>query len=100
MIQALKRDTIQQFIAEHLQKDTHQLALKYEQVDGVPIHLILDQIKARQKALKKWPEPLLQKGIIFPPPLSVEQSSSQKTAKFKSTIMPHGKHFLDLTKIQ
>ena len=56
---------------------------------------IVQQIKGRQTAQKKFPF-LLKEGIIFPPQLNLEQSSSEKTALYKSQILK-GNTFIDLT---
>ena len=56
---------------------------------------IVQQIKGKQVAQKKFPF-LLKDGIIFPPQLSLEQSSSEKTALYKSHILK-GDKFIDLT---
>lgn len=56
---------------------------------------IVQQIKGKQIAQRKFPF-LLQDGIIFPPQLNLEQSSSEKTAQYKSEILK-GKKFIDLT---
>lgn len=56
---------------------------------------IVQQIKGKQVAQKKFPF-LLKEGIIFPPQLNLEQSSSEKTALYKSGIIK-GKKFIDLT---
>lgn len=56
---------------------------------------IVQQIKGKQVAEKKFPF-LLNEGIIFPPQLNMEQSSSEKTAAYKSEILK-GKKFIDLT---
>ncbi len=56
---------------------------------------IVQQIKGKQVAQKKFPF-LLNDGIVFPPQLSLEQSSSDKTALYKSEILK-GDKFIDLT---
>ncbi|ROI00882.1 methyltransferase [Chryseobacterium daecheongense] len=56
---------------------------------------IVQQIKGRQVAQKKFPF-LLKEGIIFPPQLNLEQSSSEKTAAYKSGLIK-GKKIIDLT---
>ncbi|MEN4762102.1 class I SAM-dependent methyltransferase [Chryseobacterium sp. C39-AII1] len=56
---------------------------------------IVQQIKGKQVAQKKFPF-LLKEGIVFPPQLSLEQSSSEKTASYKSELLK-GKKFIDLT---
>ncbi|WP_234047775.1 class I SAM-dependent methyltransferase [Chryseobacterium paridis] len=61
----------------------------------VTMQEIVQQIKGKQVAHKKFPF-LLQEGIIFPPQLNLEQSSSEKTAVYKSSFLK-GKRFIDLT---
>lgn len=56
---------------------------------------MVQQIKGKQIAQKKFPF-LLKEGIIFPPQLNLEQSSSEKTAIYKSEVLK-GKKFIDLT---
>ncbi|WP_228414067.1 class I SAM-dependent methyltransferase [Chryseobacterium sp. CH21] len=56
---------------------------------------IVQQIKGKQVAERKFPF-LLKEGILFPPQLNLEQSSSEKTALYKSEILK-GKTFIDLT---
>src|SRR5690606_5285308 len=56
---------------------------------------IVQQIKGKQVARKKFPF-LMKEGIVFPPQLSLEQSSSEKTAEYKSEFLK-GKKFIDLT---
>ncbi|NML57380.1 methyltransferase [Chryseobacterium sp. RJ-7-14] len=59
------------------------------------MHEIVQQIKGKQVAQKKFPF-LLKEGIIFPPQLNLEQSSSEKTALYKSKLL-QGDKFIDLT---
>ena len=86
---------IQQFINANLNADLHSLLLKKSPFPEVSIQEIVQQIKGRQVAQKKFPF-LLKEGIIFPPQLNLEQSSSEKTALYKSEILK-GKKFIDLT---
>ncbi|AZI23749.1 methyltransferase [Chryseobacterium taklimakanense] len=59
------------------------------------MHEIVQQIKGRQVAAKKFPF-LLREHIIFPPNLNLEQTSSQATAEYKARSL-RGNSFLDLT---
>lgn len=88
-------DNVQQFINANLNTDLHSLLLKKSPFPDVSIQEIVQQIKGKQVAQKKFPF-LLKDGIIFPPQLSLEQSSSDKTAVYKSKIL-EGKKFIDLT---
>jgi len=86
---------IQNYINANLHSDLHSLLLKKSPFPEVSIQEIVQQIKGKQVAQKKFPF-LLKDGIIFPPQLSLEQSSSDKTAVYKSQLLK-GKKFIDLT---
>ncbi|MDQ1161977.1 hypothetical protein QE422_002345 [Chryseobacterium sp. SORGH_AS 447] len=86
---------IQQYINANLNTDLHALLLKKSPFPEVSMQEIVQQIKGKQVAQKKFPF-LLKDGIIFPPQLSLEQSSSEKTALYKSHILK-GDKFIDLT---
>ncbi|MBW8522570.1 class I SAM-dependent methyltransferase [Chryseobacterium chendengshani] len=93
-IQILNKD-IQNYINANLKADLHSLLLKKSPFPEVSMQEIVQQIKGKLVAQKKFPF-LLKDGIIFPPQLSLEQSSSQKTAVYKAQLL-NGKKFIDLT---
>lgn len=86
---------VQNYIEANLNSDLHCLLLKKSPFPDVSMQEIVQQIKGKQVAQKKFPF-LLKEGIIFPPQLNLEQSSSDKTAFYKSKIL-EGKKFIDLT---
>ncbi|MBV8327601.1 class I SAM-dependent methyltransferase [Chryseobacterium sp.] len=86
---------IQNYINANLNTDLHSLLLKKSPFPEVSMQEIVQQIKGKQVAERKFPF-LLKDGIIFPPQLNLEQSSSEKTALYKSGILK-GKKFIDLT---
>jgi len=86
---------VQEYINANLNTDLHSLLLKKSPFPEVSMQEIVQQIKGKQVAQKKFPF-LLKEGIIFPPQLNLEQSSSEKTAIYKSKILK-GKKFIDLT---
>ena len=57
----------------------------------------LDQIEGWQRARTKLPEWASKDGIIFPPHISMEQCSSERTAKYKSGILHSSGTLIDLT---
>lgn len=73
----------------------HSLLLKKSPFPEVSMQEIVQQIKGKKVAQKKFPF-LLKEGIIFPPNLNLEQASSQATAEFKAKNL-RGNKFLDLT---
>ncbi len=86
---------IQNYINANLNTDLHSLLLKKSPFPDVSMQEIVQQIKGKQTAQKKFPF-LLKDGIIFPPQLNLEQSSSEATAHYKSQILK-GNRFVDLT---
>lgn len=87
--------TTAQFIAEHLNDDVHELALKYGNAK-VDMALALRQIEARQILRKKVPSWSDNEELLFPAHLSVEQCSSEATAQYKASLLQGGT-FADLT---
>jgi len=86
---------VQDYINANLNTDLHALLLKKSPFPEVSMHEIVQQIKGKQVAQKKFPF-LLKEGIIFPPQLNLEQASSEKTALYKSKLL-QGDKFIDLT---
>ena len=86
---------VEKFINANLQTDLHSLLLKKSPFAEVSMQEIVQQIKGKKVAQKKFPF-LLKEGIVFPPNLNLEQASSQSTAEFKAQKLK-GKKFLDLT---
>ncbi|MBP6576595.1 MAG: class I SAM-dependent methyltransferase [Chryseobacterium sp.] len=86
---------IQNYINQNLNSDLTKLLLKKSPFDNVTMQEIVQQIKGRKTAEKKFPF-LTKEGIIFPPNLNLEQASSQSTAECKAQNLK-GKSFLDLT---
>ena len=86
---------IQQFINANLNTGLHSLLLKKSPFPEISMQEIVQQIKGRKTAIKKFPF-LLKENVIFPPNLNLEQASSQSTAEYKAKNLK-GKSFLDLT---
>lgn len=84
-----------QFIRENLNADVPTLALKKAPV-GTDFSLALRQIEARQLLKKKVPSWSANEELLFPAHLSIEQCSSEASAKYKASLM-QGQSFADLT---
>ena len=84
------------FIRTHQNDDVTTLLLQAKRFPHLNIPDLVLQIKARQKAKLKLPEWVENENIIFPKMLSVEQSSSETTAKFKANLVS-GDTLIDLT---
>jgi hypothetical protein len=94
VVKILNKD-VQHYINANLNTDLHALLLKKSPFPEVSMQEIVQQIKGKQVAERKFPF-LLKEGIIFPPQLNLEQASSEKTALYKSGILK-GRKFIDLT---
>ena len=85
------------FIREHADADVRQLALQAKKNPEVDLTYALEQIAGRQKAKMKLPSWAKIDGMVYPPHISMEQCSSELTAKYKAEIVPCGNYFVDLT---
>jgi len=85
------------FIHQHLEDDVRKLALQGGRNPEVDLPLALEQIAGRQKARTKIPSWAAIDGMLYPPHLSMEQCSSEPTARYKAEIAGKGNLFVDLT---
>ena len=87
---------VRKYIREHRNDDPFELALRPGNVAGLPMPVIAGQIRAWQKAVVKIPSWAGNDRIIWPPPLSMEQCSSEHTARYKAGRIC-GARLVDLT---
>ena len=85
------------FIREHAEADVRQLALRGAKDPEVDLTYALEQIAGRQMAKTKIPSWAAVDDIIYPPHLSMEQCSSEQTARYKASIAGKGVLVVDLT---
>ena len=90
------------FVKEHREEDVRTLALQARRDGDIDLPWALDQIQGWQTARRKLPSWAAIEGIIYPPHLSMEQCSSEATARYKCQIvdtLPAGSHetLIDLT---
>jgi hypothetical protein len=87
---------IQKFINANIGADPSKLALQKNPFPDVNWITILNQIAAKTKAKDKLPTFFGTENIIYPSKISVEQTSSEKTAQYKASLV-NGKTLIDLT---
>jgi THUMP domain-like len=87
---------IQDFISKNIGNDITKLALQKNPFPNTNWLEIINQIKAKTKAKDKLPTFFNTQNIIYPSKLSIEQTSSEKTAQYKATIVS-GQSLIDLT---
>ena len=85
-----------QFILDHESDDLKSLALQAKKYPLIDFKLALEQIKGRQISKQKIPYWYNNTHIVYPPQLSMEQCSSEKTALYKASLC-EGKTLIDLT---
>lgn len=84
------------YIAAHRKDDVRQLALKGCKDKDVDLSFALRQISGYQQIKDKLPSLSERPEIVFPVRLSLEQCSSEETARLKAELIK-GKHLADLT---
>ena len=87
---------IQEFITQNTGVSISKLALQKNPFPEVDWIAVLNQIEARTKAKDKLPTWFSTENIIYPSKVSVEQTSSEKTAEYKASLIS-GKSLIDLT---
>ena len=87
------------FICKHANDDVRKLALSAKRTEDLDLSFALDQIAGRQKAKVKLPSWFTTAGramgenvdesslLVFPPHISMEQCSSEQTARYKKRIL-------------
>ena len=85
-----------EFIEQHRNDDVRMLALQAKRYPTVDMREAVAQIEGWQQACEKLPAWADTAGIVYPPKISMEQCSSEQTAKYKATLVGGGK-FADMT---
>lgn len=89
-------DDVQQFIADNLKIDITKLILKGSPFSTISVQELANQIVAKQKSDKKLSTWFSAKHIYYPAKISIEQTSSEITANYKSKIIS-GDTIIDIT---
>lgn len=109
------------FICKHANDDVRKLALSAKRTEDLDLSFALDQIAGRQKAKVKLPSWFATADramgdnvdesnlLVFPPHISMEQCSSEQTARYKKRVLDRllaslldrdrsrTSHFIDIT---
>lgn len=80
-------DSTIDFARQHRDEDPRTLALRAKVPEGVNLMEALQQIAGWQTARHKLPTWAECDGIIYPPHLSMEQCSSEQTARYKAGVV-------------
>ncbi|PXY39748.1 SAM-dependent methyltransferase [Flavobacterium cheongpyeongense] len=93
---SILNQNIQQYITQNSGASITKLALQKNPFPETDWILILNQIEAKTKAKEKLPTWFSTENIIYPGKVSIEQTSSEKTAAYKASLIT-GKTLIDLT---
>ena len=93
----MMNEATREYIREHRDEDVRQLALRGAKDPEVDLAMALQQIDGRRRAQEKLPSWAAVEGIVWPPHLSMEQCSSEQTARYKAEVAGSGGVFADLT---
>lgn len=96
MANSIYTESLKKFVQDHQSEDPAQLLFAYSGKTDFDLKAAVQQIQARQKAKHKLPSWTANQEILFPVSLSLEQASSEETARFKSALVK-GKTMIDLT---
>jgi hypothetical protein len=96
LIQKFLSEEVQQFIKDNTGKPVTQLALQKNPFPDFEWAEVIGQVAAREKAKDKLPTWFAADNIIYPSKISVEQTSSETAANYKSGLVS-GESLIDLT---
>ena len=87
---------VQEFINANLREDITRILLKKSPFENVTSKELAGQIESKVRCEKKLPTWFNSPGIYYPPRISIEQASSEETARYKSASL-RGDNIIDLT---
>ncbi|MDB4088847.1 class I SAM-dependent methyltransferase [Flavobacteriales bacterium] len=96
MNKAILNKEVQEFINVNLRTEINKLVLKSKVFDEVENKEIAIQISGKLKSKLKLPSWFEAKNIYYPQKISIEQTSSELTADYKSSLVS-GNKLIDLT---
>ena len=95
-LEMLLQKEVQKFISDNDKSSLSKLAFQKNPFPSIDYRILLTQIESRSKAKDKLPTWFQTENIIYPSKISVEQTSSEITAKYKSEIVS-GETLIDLS---
>ena len=93
---AILKPKVQQFISDHINTEITKLLFKGSPFDDVTVQELASQIVSKKKCQKKLPTWFQTENIYYPAKVHIEQTSSEITAKYKSSLI-NGTSVIDIT---
>ncbi len=96
MNRRLLNKEVQDFVEKHYKEEVSKMAFQGSPFEGISTQELLVQLAGKKRAEKKLPTWFKNSGIIYPPNINLEQTSSEITAEYKSSLVS-GSNMADLT---
>ncbi|MEG9326651.1 class I SAM-dependent methyltransferase [Salinimicrobium catena] len=96
MNNALLHKEVQIYLEENFREDVSKIVFKGSPFPCVSAQELAVQLTGKKKAEKKLPTWFKTRGIIYPPTLNLEQTSSETTAAYKASLI-EGNSIVDVT---
>ncbi len=93
---ALLQKEVQEFLVSHITEKATTIALKKSPFKNISSQELAQQLVGKQKAKNKLPTWFKSLEVYYPPSLNLEQTSSEKTAKYKACLIS-GETIIDCT---
>lgn len=93
---AVLNPEVQKYINDNLNVDIAKLAFKGSPFDTISTQELITQIANKKKSEKKLPTWFKTQNIVYPEKINLEQTSSEVTAQYKSSIIS-GDSIIDIT---
>lgn len=93
---ALVRPDVQAYLEEHCHTPIATFIFKGSPFSDITIQELAQQLEGKRRIKSKLPLWYKTKGILFPPKINIEQTSSQATAQYKASLMK-GNSIIDIT---
>ena len=93
-LKILLQSESQELLTNQRSDDPATFAMQFHSHKELPIRAMAEQLACRQKAVKKLP--ILSQNNLLYTPLALEQSSGERTAVYKASLMS-GKKVIDLS---
>ena len=86
-----------EFLRAHRSDDVARLSLQAHKYPDLNVRFLIEQIAARQIIEHKLPEWYANEAVFYPSRVSLEQCSSEVTARYKQALISEGDRLCDLT---
>lgn len=90
-----RRKEVQDWIWQHREENVACMALGKSIFPEISASELALQVQGLQVAMRKFPT-MVKEGILWPPGLNLEQTSSEVTARYKRKLFPSVTEYMDL----